>query len=286
MFYFSVIFDIIYFAALALGFLIHNSPLWTAISLVVLGFIVNYMRRFGLDNSMAPMIAWVLCFLATILPITDAMSPWVLGLGILVGFLVSGIVGIFIFPENYPHLFVSNSNRFFQNLAKGIHGMRQHVLVDNRATDFINLPFMSSKVTLDQLLESNQAIQSSTVFTKDQKIISHVLMHQYALLNAYFLMSDVYYSLSSHQIKLPRSATRALSHLNKEFAHLFSTIRVGADYSVYRDKPHYVLSTFSDKLGRISLTEPVAIMALLNFKLSFDMLNQHVAELLRGYNDA
>jgi hypothetical protein len=281
-----VILDVVYLSALALGIIVRDNPYWTAIALVVLGFVVNYVRRFGLNNSMAPMMAWILCFMATILPLTGVAQMPAFFHGAWIGFLVSAVVLIFIFPENYPRLFVNNSNRFFQGLAQGLLDMRRYVLVDNQPVSFEHLTFVSMKTTLDQLLESNQMIQQNAIFTREEKKISHILMHQYALVNAYSLMIDVYHSLWIYKHQLSRPGALALSHMSKEFSYLFSTTRVSDDYMVYHDGTPIFLPKLAEMLGKVSLSEPEIIMALLNFKLSFDLLNQHETQLLRGVNGA
>lgn len=281
-----VIFDIIYFAALVLGFSARDFPHWTALLLVVWGFLANYIRRFGLENSKAPMMAWVLCFLATAVPLRETTEPQALIYGVVVGFLVSAIVIICVFPENYPRLFINNSNRFFQNLAQGLEEMRRHVVASKGGGAFANLPFVSRKATLDKLLSSNQVIQQSTVFANEQKKISHILIQQYALLNAYSLMVEVYHSLWTHKRQLPHEAVLALDYMSEEFTRSFSTMTLHADYLVYTECPNIILPNLAEKLGKVPLTEPPIVMALLNFKLSFDLLNQHEAKLLRGADEA
>lgn len=71
-----IFFMLINSVAFSLGLLVRESPVGTAITLVILGFLVNYIRRFGLENSLAPLMAWVLCFLATILPFQHTADAW------------------------------------------------------------------------------------------------------------------------------------------------------------------------------------------------------------------
>ncbi len=281
-----VIFDAIYFTALALGFAARDFPHWTAILLIVWGFLANYIRRFGLENSKAPMMAWVLCFLATVVPYTGSAEVHELIYGVVVGFLVSALVIICIFPENYPRLFINNSNRFFKNLAQGLEEMRRHVITPKAGTVFASLPFVARKATLEKLLSSNQAIQQSSVFANQQKRVGHILIQQYALLNAYALMVEVYHSLWTHKRQLPHEAILALDYMSDEFTRLFSTMRVRADYLVDTECPNIILPNLAEKLGRVPPSEPAIVMALLNFKLSFDLLNQHEAKLLRGVDEA
>lgn len=280
-----VIFDGIYFTALVLGFLTRGHPHWTAILLVVWGFAVNYIRRFGLDNSKAPIMAWMLCLLATIIPIGDTVEVWALVYGVITGFIISAIIIICVFPENYPRLFINNSNRFFQNVAQGLEEMRCYVMASKEVTDFTSLAFVSRKAMLEKFLSSNQVLLQAHVFAQVQKQTSHILRHQYGLLNAYALMIETYHSLWERKHHLSREGALALDFLNDEFTRLFSTMTVQSDYEVSTDTPSITLPSLAEKLGQISLTEPAIVMALLNFKLSFDLLNQHVTQLLRGVDE-
>jgi len=280
-----VIFDAIYFLALALGFSARGSPRWTAILLVVWGFCVNYIRRFGLDNSLAPMMAWTLCFIATIAPLAGFTQMGELVYGVFVGFIASALVITAVFPENYPRLFLNNSNRFFQNLAQGLEEMRCYMLLPHGKATVVTMPFVSRYTTLEKLLTSNQAVQQSITFANAQKKISHILIHQYTLLNAYSLMIEFYNLLLTYHYQFPREALLALDYVSEEFICLFSTMKVHSDYTVSTDSPSFTLPNLAEKLGKESLTEPAIIMALLNLKLSFDLLNKHGSELLRGTDE-
>ncbi len=280
-----VVFDVLYFTALALGYVARGSPSGIAILLVLWGFFVNYIRRFGLDNSKAPLMAWTLCFLATIVPLNESVRLNEILYGVFVGFFVSGLVITCIFPENYSQLFINNSNRFFQNLAEGLEEMRCYAWTLNEKK-FITPPFVSRSATLENLLSNNQAIQQNMVFTEAQKKISHVLMHQYALQNAYSLMAELYRTLWAHHRQLPHEAVLAINFISEEFIRLFSTTKVSKNFIVSTECPIIFLPNLAEKLGKVSLTEPAIIMVLLNFKLSFDLLSQHEAQLLRGVDEA
>lgn len=279
-----VVFDALYFTALVLGYAVRGSPNWTAILLVLWGFFVNYIRRFGLDKSKAPLMAWTLCFLATIVPIHENIRLNELVYGIFVGFVVSALIIICIFPENYSRLFINNSNRFFQSLAQGLEEMRSYAWTLNEKT-FTNLPLVSRCGNLEKLLNNNQVIQQSIVFNEAQKKISHILMHQYALLNAYSLMVELYRTLWACHRPLSHEAVLAINFISDEFIRLFSTTKVSNNYTVSTECPIVFLPNLAEKLGKVPLNQPAIIMALLNFKLSFDLLNQHEAQLLRGVDE-
>jgi hypothetical protein len=280
-----IIFDVVYFAALLLGFVIRSSPQWTAVTLVILGFSVNYVRRFGLDNSMAPMVAWVLCFLVTILPFSTTTHTGTLMYGVGVGFLISATVQLFVFPQNDARLFVNNSNRFLKTLAQGLWEMRRYVLLASEQVDFETLPFVLTKRTLEELLESNQIIQQDQIFEEEQKQIDHILMQQYALLNAYSLLVDIYNSLWLYKHKVSRPSVLALSYLSSQFARLFATTLIRPNYMVDAKYSPDAVPNLAEKLGKISFIDPQLIMALLNFKLGFELLKKHEIKLLRGVDE-
>lgn len=280
-----IIFDTVYFLTLALGFVVHNPPQLTAFVLVILGFAVNYIRRFGLEKSMVPMSIWILCFLASSLPLKENIPLNALGYGIGAGFLVSAIVALFIFPDNHLRLFIHNSNQFFHGLSSGLKEMRRYALVATEPVDFSHLPFVTIKTRLEQLIESNLVIQQNSTFSMVEKQINHIVIHQFALVNAYSLFIEVFHSLWLSKHPLSRAAKLSLSEMFKVFSHLFATTRVDNHYKTSTTNDIIILPILAARLGQMSLSTPSLIMALLNFKLGFDLLSQNEKKLLRGADE-
>lgn len=274
-----LVLNIAYFLSFAIGLLVRDSANGSAVVLVIGGFIANYMRRFGLKNSVAPMMAWSLCFFATILPFTNTLEVWAHIHGLVIALIVSAVVNGFVFPENYPHLFVANTNRLFGVLAHGMHEIRRYVLDTDEIMDFQPLAFVHITSTLTRLLESNQAMQESEVFADQENKISDILLHQYALVHTYMMMVDAFHILFRHHHQLSRPARVSLSLIYRQFEALFASIKMNADYSVV-SKVGLVL--FAKKPTYTRPSEPAIILVLLNLKLSFNLLNQHVVQLLRG----
>ena len=278
------ILSLAYFAAFALGLLVRDSANWTAVVLVVLGFVVNYMRRFGMDNSVAPMKVWILCFIATILPFAGAAEGWAHIYGVLTGLLVAAAI-MFIFPDNYQRLFISNSNRFFKMLAQGMSDIRQYLLFPAETRDFQALPFVQLKIALMQLIDSNATMQQSMVFSSNEKQINS-LLSQYALFNAYTLMVEAYCTLWRNKHVISQPSQRVLSEMNDQFAQWFSSLTMQKDYQVYSDAHSCFLTNLAKRLGQTPLSDPMLVMVLLNLKLSFDLFNQHIKNLLRNDDGA
>lgn len=278
-----VVFDFIYFAVFILGLMVRDSADWTALTLVVLGFFANYIRRFGLENSMAPMMGWTLCFLATTLPFSSTDEAWRHMYGLLVGFGVSAVIILFVFPENYSRLFVKNSNRFFQTLSSGMAEIRRYLLISNRKTMHVtDLPFESIKTTLMQLVNTNQAIQLNRKTAKTEKQFSYIVSHQYALVHAYTLLID---ALWIHSNEMSRSAQLAISLVCKQFATLLAAIGMHADFTVSKDSSFCFLPDLAKKLGLAPADNPAVIMLLLNCKLGFELMNQHIIQLVKNSDE-
>ncbi len=277
-------FGFVFFASFSLGLIVRDSVNWTAITLVAMGFIVNYMRRFGLENSVVPMRVWVLCFLATILPFAHADEAWEHVQGLMIGLSVTVCI-MFVFPDNYSRLFRTNSMRFFKTLAQGLREIRQYVLIPDLHAKFDDLPFVHTKMTLMQLIDCNQTIEQSPIFAGEEKQISDILAHQYALHSAYSLMVDAYHRLWLCKYQISRSSTLILSQMNRLSANLLSEMIMRKDFTVYSESGRVSLPNLAKRLGRISPSDPILVMALLNLKLSFDLLDKHIEKLLQNSDE-
>lgn len=272
--------DTAYFLAFVLGLIVRDSANWSAIVLVGVGFVANYVRRFGLQNSVAPMMGWTLCFFATILPFSSTSEAWSHIHWLVIALMVSALVNSLVFPENYPRLFVANSNRLFNTLAQGMHQMRRYVLSTDDVFD--PLVFVGITNTLARLLESNQAMDESEVFSDCERQINLILLQQYALVHAYMMMIDAFNMLSRHPHRFSRSARVGLSMRYKQFEWLFDSMKMLDNYSVDANSD---LMSFAKRLTYAPPSEPAMIIVLLNLKLSFNLLTRHAGQLTRGSDE-
>lgn len=281
-----VILNIAYFLVFLLGLAARDSVNWTGLVLILVGFFANYVRRFGLQHSVAPMMGWTLCFFATILPFSSTSEAWSHTHWLAIALLVSALVNGLVFSDNYPRLFVANSNRLFKGLAQGMREIRRHVLMRDEAHVFDAQVFSGITETLTRLLDSNQAMYESDVFSAPffdkSDHISVILLQQYALVHAYMMIIDAYITLSRHQHRLLRPARIRLSLIYKQFEVLFNSIIMHPDYSVDNKVG---LVSFSKELTDVPPSEPAIIIVLLNLKLGLNLLNRHIAQLTRGFNE-
>lgn len=284
-FYQVLLFDSIYFGLFIVGLLIRDSQEWTAIVLVLLGFAVNYARRFGLQTSMAPMIAWMLCFVATILPFQSTTQALLHIYGLLAGLLIAAAVMMLVFPQNYRYLFVNNSNHIFKAISQGMLDVRRYLLLGAQAADFETLPFAKIKTNLNHLLDSNQTIEENCELD-DQKKVDDVLIHLYVLVNAYLMMLEAYRALHAKAYPLSRAGRCCLSRISKQFAHLLACVRMRGNFAVTGRSVKVDLSMLAEKFNELDLRDPALVIALLHLKLSFTLINRHVCELIRGDDHA
>ncbi|QRN02894.1 hypothetical protein GH742_02855 [Legionella sp. MW5194] len=278
-----LLFNSLYFALFIVGLLIRDSQELTAVVLVILGFAVNYARRFGLQTSMAPMIAWMLCFVATILPFQSTTQALLHIYGLLAGLLIAAAVMMLLFPQNYRYLFINNSNQLFKTLGQGMLDVRRYLLLGMKATDFETLPFAKIKTSLHHLLDSNQTIEENCDLD-DQKRVDDILIHLYVLVNAYLMMLEAYRALHAKAYPLSRAGRCCLSRISKQFAHLFFRMRMRGNFLVAGSTIKVDINTLAEKFNERSLRDPTLVIALLHLKLSFTLINRHVCELVRGNN--
>lgn len=278
-----VLFDLAFFTAFILGLWVRDFPHLCAIVLVILGFTVNYMRRFGLSNSVAPMKVWVLCFLAIVIPLQTTES-WAHIYGFIIGLVVGGLTLLFVFPENYSKLFVNNSNRLFKTLARGMNGFRRHILLPVQPKNIARLSFVRVRDVLNRLLDSNQTMVQSLAINEREKLIDGIMIHEYALIHAYNMMVDAYKIILVKNYQLSLSKRIALSAINKQFTTLLTSLTMSKDYSVTAKVCRISMEKITEKLGQEPLTDPALVMVFLNLKLSFNLLHENILRLMRSDN--
>lgn len=279
-----MVLDCIYFLAFTLGLVVHDAPDLTAVTLVLLAFIANYMRRFNMEWSVAPLTVWTLCFLATILPVDDVHEAWRHLSAVLVGFAVSAGIILLIFPENYPRLFINNANRFFHLLGQGLQEMRAYLLMPPEAVDFSRLPFVVTRQGLTALLDSSQAMQLGMVLVKNERMIHTLLTGEYGLLHAYSQLIEAYHVLFINQYRLPLPARLAICHLTRQYAHFIADLEVGKQFDIVVLHQMSPIPNITKQLRDLPLVDPAIVTALLNMKLGFELLHYQLTKLDGGNN--
>lgn len=263
-----------YCLAFMLGLSVHTSANGSAIVLILLGFIANYLRQFGLQASSAPLMGWSLCFFATILPIPDIKEIWEHFQSILTALAISGFVNLMLFPQNYPRLFIKNSNQLFKMLSQGMRDIQYFTEQIPRQTEFNQLNFVQMNDKLSRLLANSQAIAQNIKLTEQTEQLTDHLLQQNGLIHSYSLITDAYRILLQHQHQLPQTIQQELIHIYQQYAILFSKLRMINQYSVVQHKPSIALPNLQQTLNDIPLAQPRIVLVLLNLKLSFNLFNQ------------
>lgn len=274
-----ILFDLLYFASFCLGLLIRDSAHLKAIVLVLLGFTVNYCRRFGLQTNVAPFMIWLLCFVATILPFEATADAWRHIHGLVIGLVVAAIVMLVVFPENYQRLYVHNSNRFFKHLSRGLNELRRSLLLPERSFKLQRV--MTIKDSLNRLLASNRGIDQSNIFDeKQENLIGQIMVCEYALTQAYTIMIETYRSLNIHQHFWSREIRLSLSLINKQISQWFASATMDKSYHVKAEAIQISFERFVQGVSREKITEPGLIIAILNLNLSLKFMVQQFERLL------
>lgn len=266
----------LYFSTVILGLLVRDLPNLKSITLVLLGFGVNYIRRFNLQTSIAPTMAWILCFLATILPLDTRSAITVNLYGLAIGLIVSVLVLFIVFPENYLRLFVYNSNRLFHLLSLGLLDIERYLLAKGSIRRFDEKKFNQLKVNLNYLLDSNQAIQKNMNAAKYQDKITQLLTHQYGLVQAYVLMLEAYRVLKIQGYALTNNTRSALGTINKQFSDVLHSLTLSSELAINSPTKMIPLTQLTGTFSDENLNKSTIIMAILNLKLSFNLFNQHI----------
>ncbi|MFC3908028.1 hypothetical protein ACFORL_02885 [Legionella dresdenensis] len=281
-----IFFNLVYFFVAVLGLSVHDHPDLKALLFIVLAFAVNYIRRFGLQASMTPMMIWVLCFMATNMSSVPLEETLAHIHGLIAGLVIGGLVYLLVFPEDYPRLFIANSNRLFRLLAEGLYDVRRYLLTTGMQP-FERENFVVVKRSLNRMIESNYAMLQSEAFAVRQTRFSETMVHMYALVHAYSMMLDSYRLLKIHDYKLSPAFRLVLSRINRDFVRFFSSVKIDENYTVTTPRHAVSLAKINEQFSRENAQfEPSLIMALLNLKLSFALFNEHSTLLMRGANAA
>lgn len=265
-----------YFVAFIVGLSVHASPVGSALVLSGMGFMVNYLRRFGLQTSSAPFMSWCLCFFATILPFPDLNEIWHHVPILLLALFITGLVNLFILPKNYSRLFISNSNRLLAMLAQAFDTIQRYTVHPLSERYFQRLSFVKMADRLLRLLAYNQAIVQDMA----NETMSEQILEQYALVHAYTLLLDAYRILVQHQHQLPASLSAKLKLIYASYKQIFVQLRMNENYEVKSQKS-VQLPDLTPLLYQLPTLEPRMVLVLLNLKLSFNLLNREITTLLR-----
>jgi len=130
-----------------------------------------------------------------------------------------------------------------------------------------------------QLVNINQTIQYSVNFGDQNDKISEVLTHCYSLLNAYTLMLEAIHSLWFCNYQMSPASRLLFSRKCKQISNKLASMELNRNYKIIAPfKANANLMAM--KPIKPYMTMPSIVMALLNLKLSFDLLTQQLNALI------
>jgi hypothetical protein len=266
-----------YSVTFLLGIFVSFSGMLTTITLMLLGFSVIYVRRFGPLFTYGPMLAWVFCFLATILPI-ESFSQGLNNIdGLIAGLIIAAFIYLFILPENHINLLLKNSQLFYQELAQGLLLAKKSIHLNINQADFDKQFFSNSKNNLLNLTSINQSINQYLLTSSIERNASRLITSQYTMLKAYSMLVEAFHGLLKSEKKIPDSIHHPLAILLDTLSKTLSKVQFNSnlecmglplELEAYFDKLNHVLTN-------IHLDDNQLIIALLNMKLSLRLLNKN-----------
>lgn len=277
-----IILDMAYFAAFIAGLIVRESHFFSAITLIILGFAMNYARKFGLQTSSAPLKIWTLCFLATVIPFNDVHAVWNHLHIVLFALIISACINSIVFPVNYPELFISNTNKLLRHMAKGLLEIRSY-LSGSHSILSAQVRFNETTKQLQHLLEINQTIEQKKDI--NQQNLSEALFIQHALVHIFSLMTDAFRILNKYEQEFPKSFSPELKTVFKQFTRWFAAMKMEQNYKI-RVKHHELPNLpITINLQHLNTDQPTIILVLLNLKLSVNLLNQVLIKLFKDRHD-
>lgn len=281
-----LVFTLIYFLVFCLGLYVRSSQGLTAITLLLLGFSVNYFRRFNMEKSIVPFMVWIICFLATIIPFDNIETAWWHIYGLLVGLIVATIVTLLVFPDNYNKLFRKNTNLYFRTLRHALEGFSQQVISPLPIYAISQLPSVQASQSLLQCAESNQTIINSSTFKSYDDKEYEITTFMFALNNAFGLLVDAYIKALKQEIFLPQTTKDTLRHICKEFSDFLLPVYFNRSLEINPKNVERFVSQYSKNLGDKPVKGAGEIMILLNMKLRFELLSKNLNQMIKVLNGA
>lgn len=270
-----IIFSFSYFAAFMLGLWARDVLLKTNLVLIGMAFVVNYCRRFNLRYSIAPMMVWMLCFVATILPFPSKAVAISHLDGLVKGLTVSAAVLLLVWPENYKRLFRQNSMMYFIILRDNYRTCARWLAMIMTKGDL--LPVKSMRDDLANLLESNRILETSQSLTRNNPKMLNATAQQHALKQAFFLLTEALLSIQRKRELLPKPVIPLLVDLLYQTARLFDHLDMDKRLQLTGNVDKRIsLSKLNQRLAELDISEPQSVMILMNIKMSIQLINQHI----------
>jgi len=215
----------VYFICYLIGYFSKNSALISSNILIILGFLVVYVRRFGPGFFFGPIIAWIFCFLGMLLPVS-LRQYWLVITALLLGLSVSALVFLFIFPERKKMLYFENFDIFLKDYANSLqwlaHILIHHTTIEKYRQDktalkdhLFRLTTVNGDIAQNQTnSDSPYAARLTYLYTKQYalaKVLTMILEGIEEMIKAEIILSD---TVRSHLFTVFSIYASALNNLD------------------------------------------------------------------------
>lgn len=271
-----------YFLCFMFGYLSQANDLLSSGLLVVLGFLAVYLKKYGPAFNFAPVNAWVFAFLGIILPIT-VQNQWLVFGSVILGFIISALIFLFLFPELKSKLFYSNINKFFKEYSLILQWLA-HILIHKIDLEQFQLNRENYKNYLFRLTVVNGDISQNIASSAKGSIarMYPIYVKQYALAKVLSLIMEAFATLVMQNKSLTDNVRSHLFTVFAIYATAISNIDVKHSHSNYQQVLNTLvimekyLEDFQELILLSVLTEQQPMIPLINLNLGLRLIFNNI----------
>lgn len=260
-----------YMLVFTAGVLCNHHRVAASLLLAALAFIVFYLQKYTETVSFPPMMLWTCCYLATILPLPEAIEAARHLPALLIGCFCAILVALVIFPKNTREMFQENDDTLLSFARDSLHLCLPHVAFGMSASTFSERYF-EQKYRMLALLELSQTMLDTRGAAELPPQAAQYLLCQYGLIKALSMLYESYEVIMAQQGKLPRQTAVALSRSLKKYRLLLSKLIKKQPF-----KPQTVkkaLASFNQHILELEIDDHSLITAIMNIKLAMNVLSK------------
>lgn|GEM_PF-1221252 len=284
---------IIYLIAYNIGAFTHPYPYYATGFLAILGFLTFYSRKFGPRFTVMPMMVWVLSFLGTILPVpADFTGILHSSLAFLLGFIVSLLVYILIFP-------VRKERSFFNNLENNIDDIHTILIWLKRSfqqsfdSNQFNVTRETKLSSIRKLLLLNESTMEyfTSAHNKFSEEARRLYLIEYTLGKAIGMLMESSAQVLEDQTGLEDKTRKMITSTFNYFIHLTNNIQVDVSSfsiksNIEKEETKEVLYHFKDMLIENHSIMNHSMIYIINMGLGFRQLWKNLSLLNTGNRNA
>jgi len=275
-----------YTATYVVGRLTYGDVIWSYAWLVVLAFLVTYVRRYGTWFVYFPLIAWVFAFFSVIFPDFGHLAMWQQLLGLWIGFVVAALVYFVVFPVNYINQFNVNVQQFLYQLSFRMRYLsrviRKPVPYDvfaSQQADFV-------RYSREALMQNQSMVTViNATYRHLSKTISKAIMLQFTVGKAGGMLYESMAALLKEKVSISENKKAKLIAVTQQYVHLLHdwhfTLEDQRQFSSKKlQKAGEQLAELQKIVGeQIVSSDEAARVNLVNYVLGLTLLHRNLMSL-------